>query len=416
MNPDPLALSIIESVLLEEMGLSISSLGKNSIKKALSRRMSTLSSENFYTYLSLLKKSSVELNAFIDEVAINETWFYRDEAPFNALSKYALTILNQSPDKPIRLLSVPCSTGEEPYSMAISLLEAGFNERQYSIDAVDISSRSLTIAQDGVYRKNSFRGHASRFQKRYFDAVSEETYAIKNNVKKNVNFIKGNLLTLVLPSASIPYDVIFCRNLFIYLDSRFHNKVIHIVSGLLQDDGILFVGHSESGLFSASQFKPAPGPNTFSFFKNKQPLETAQPDHGHNREAKAEFPHDLEADTGKTISPFSPQNQSVSVSEAKLSTENGDYGKAISIYKNIIQEKGPSARIFFLLAINFYEIAEFTNCITLLKKAIYLDPDLIEAIDLLARIYKEFGDEQNFQSFSRRCKRVQRRLRLVNEL
>jgi len=410
MKPDPLALSILESVLLEEMGLNISSLGKNSINKALSRRMHTLSIENFYTYLSLLKKSSTEINAFIDEVAINETWFYRDEAPFNALSKYALSILKKFPDEPLHLLSVPCATGEEPYSMAISLLEAGLNENQYSIDAIDISPRSLKIAREGIYRKNSFRGHSSRFQRRYFNTASHQSYAINDTVKKNVHFMKGNLLNLNVPLASPSYNAIFCRNLLIYLDSQFHKKAIDILSGLLKDNGLLIVGHSESGLFTSSQFKATPEPNSFSFFKNNSPSEITQLYWGQCQAEPEELPHDTEEDATLPPLHFSPQNQSLSISDANASTENGDYVRAIRIYENIVREKGPSANIFLLLAKNFYEMSELNNTITLLKKAIYLDPDLIEAIDLLAGIYNELGDEQNFQSLCRRSKRVKQRL------
>jgi len=410
MKPDPYTLSILESVLREEIGLNISSLGKNSIKKALSRRMETLSFENFYAYLSLLKKSTTEINAFIDEVAINETWFYRDETPFNELSKYAISALKKTPDNQIHLLSVPCATGEEPYSMAISLLEAGLGENQFSIDAIDISSRSLSIARKGIYRKNSFRGRSKRFQRRYFDNAPHETYAIKDTVKQQVHFMKANLLNLSHPLVASSYDVIFCRNLLIYLDLQFHKHVIDTLWDHLNDNGILFVGHSESGLFIDSQFKSNAEASTFSFIKKSPILNNTQPEHDDIQTEASVLSADDQEQTASRSSHFSIQNQSKSSSEARASTQRGDYAKAIAIYEAIIHEKGPSADLFFLMAKNYYERCEFTNSISTLKKAIYLDPDLLEAIDLLAQIYKILGDEQNYQSFSQRSKRVKQRL------
>lgn len=410
MAPDPLAISILESVLLKEMGLNISSLGKNSIKKALSRRMKSTSESSFYAYISLIKNSTKELNEFIDEVAINETWFYRDEAPFTALSNYSLTCLKKRPNEPVRLLSIPCSTGEEPYSMAISLLEAGLTESQYLIDAIDISARSLATAKEGIYTKNSFRGHSKRFQSRYFDQFEKSSYAVKTHVKNNVNFNKGNLLNLCAARTSKPYNVIFCRNLLIYLDVSYHNRVLKILSNLLHDDGLLFIGHSESGLFTDSPFTPSPYPKTFSYIKNRlvqaivSPVDTFAP-------VATQFSKPKNIPDLDNMPPyFSPAEKTMDIADAKFFAANKEYEKAVLIYEKIIQEKGPSATVFYLLASTFYDMSDFKNSIQMLKKAIYLEPNFIEAINMLSLIYKDLGDEENFQKFTRRSKRVQKRL------
>nr|MBF0222163.1 hypothetical protein [Desulfobulbaceae bacterium] len=410
MSPDPLAITILESVLLKEIGLNISSLGKNSIKKALTRRMKSISESSFYAYISLIKSSTLELNAFIDEVAINETWFYRDEAPFSTLSNFSLTCLRMNPNLPVRLLSIPCSTGEEPYSMAISLIEAGFNETQYIIDAIDISDRSLATAKEGIYKNNSFRGHSKRFQPRYFDRFEKSSYSVKKIVKNCINFRKGNLLNLPPSISSKTYNIIFCRNLLIYLDGSFHQRVIEILSNLLHDDGLLFIGHSESGIFTDSPFSPAPYPKTFSYIKKKAVPEVPASFITQGQSIKVQHPQDQSETVENSETFFSPVDKNMGLAQAKIFTENKEYDKAVRIYEEIIHKKGPSANIFYLLASIFYNKSEFKNSIQMLKKAIYLEPNFIEALNLLSLIYKDLGDEENFQSFTRRSKRVQKRL------
>lgn len=414
MGANPLLVQTIEGILRQEAGLNIASLGKNSIKKALTRRMRTLSIEHVPAYISLIKKSKKELHTFIDEIAINETWFYRDEAPFNTLSIYALSCLKNYPEQPLHLLSVPCSTGEEPYSMAISLLEAGLTDDQYTIDAIDISTRSLTQARNGIYTKNSFRGQSTRFQKRYFEESGRGGYRIKERVRKNISFYKGNLFNLSLPLIPRSYNCIFCRNLFIYLDTNFHGQVIDTLANLLRDDGLLFIGHSESGLFTDSPFQPAPFPKAFSYFKkNQSRMCHSLNESGYFNDTIHNLPLQEQTKNGAnsgTKATHQPNNEDLTIKNAQNHHKNNQPAEAIQIYERIIQKKGPSAQIFYHMGAIFYETHDIDNSIKILKKAIYLDPDLIEAINLLSSIYEELGDQQNFLACIKRSKRVQNRL------
>ena len=112
----------------------------------------------------------------------------------------------------------------------------------------------------------------------------------------------------------------------------------------------------------------------------------------------------------ETFSPIFVDEDHFDIKDAKIFAENGDFDKAIRIYEKAIQHQGPSANIFYLLGNIFYEISETKNSIKMLKKALFLDPNFIEAINLLSHIYKELGDEDNFQTYTRRGKRVQQRL------
>ncbi|MBA3014972.1 MAG: hypothetical protein KKD63_10040 [Proteobacteria bacterium] len=407
MSDNSLISLILDSVLKEAMGLNISSIGANSLKHAIGRRMRALEMENTLQYLNLIKKSTPELNELIEEVAVNETWFFRDEAPFIALREYATAFFQQGKNKSLRLLSIPCSTGEEPYSMAMTLIEAGIPAHSFTIDAVDISRRSLEVARQGIYRPNSFRTtYAKRYQG-YF-SKTRQSYALDKSIKGLIRFHRGNLLHLTPPLTKTTYNVIFCRNLLIYLDSSFHQKAIDTFSALLDDAGLLFIGHAESGIFSHSRFTQAPHPKAFAFYK--------RPEESEKKSSKY-----LSGNASANASAFLFKN-SVSYANATIThTPTNRYGELDSLdhqikaHEDQIQKQGPTAESFYQLATIFEQKNEWKSAISMLKKAIYLDPNSIEAIDMLAAIYQRLGDEANYQSCLNRGRRIITRLAMPTD-
>lgn len=379
--------AILESVLKESMGLNISSMGTSVIKHAINRRMRTLGIDNNFQYLQKIKTSVVELHELIDEVAVNETWFFRDEAPFLALGEYAAGFTRHKKGQVLRLLSIPCSSGEEPYSMAITLLEAGLTAASFVIDAVDISRQSLNRAREGVYRGNSFRSPLAQRYQRYF-TKTRQGYALDPAVKALVRFHRGNLIHLNRTLASAAYQVVFCRNLLIYLDASFHQQAINTFEALLADDGLLFVGHAEAGIFSGSRFVQAPYPKAFAFHKRGQTPPLAQ------------TPADPGAD-GK-------EAQSWGLSASFVETERRDL--EIERHEELLRLNGPSAELFLKLAAIFETRKDWGSTIKMLKKAIYLDPNSIEAVDMLAAIYQRLGDEKNYQACLNRGRRIVNRM------
>lgn len=400
--------TILESILKEAMGLSTSSVGLSSLKHALSRRMRFLEIDNPLHYIKLLKTSPEELNELIEEVTVNETWFFRDEAPFIALRDFAINFIKKYKGQPLQLLSIPCSTGEEPYSMAITLIEAGLPRHAFTIDAVDISRRSLAIAKKGIYRSHSFRGPNAQRHQRYF-TKTKEGYALDQNIKSLVRFHRGNLIHLTHPLTNTTYQVIFCRNLLIYLDSSFHQQSIDTFDTLLADNGILIIGHAEAGLFSNSLFTPASYPKAFAFQKKNQDssqlsniLAPANPVSMHqeqdlaNSKEFAASPADRYGDSApSTLTGFTTNE-----------TSDDQFNRAVRSYEDRLQKDGASPEIFYQLATLFEQKKEWRTAIKMLKKSIYLDPNFLEAIDMLAAIYQRLGDDNNYQACLNRGHRI----------
>jgi chemotaxis protein methyltransferase WspC len=169
-----MSLTEIESLLQEKIGLGATIIGTATITRAVNTRRAKCGNCDLSTYRQMLQNSSQELAQLIELLVIPETWFFRDRYPFEFLISHARTTwLNPLKISKIHLLSLPCSTGEEPLSLAIALLEAGLNPHQFQIDAVDISQNALDKAKQGIYRKNSFRGETWLNYNPYFQTTPD---------------------------------------------------------------------------------------------------------------------------------------------------------------------------------------------------------------------------------------------------
>ena len=245
--------------LLEEtIGMNPEVLGDKSLARAVRERMSVCKLENEERYLEKLRSSPQEMEALVDIVVIPETSFFRDKGPFATLGQYARDEwMPARHAEPLRILSAPCSSGEEPYSIAMALMEAGLKPGEYEIDALDISRALLRKAERAAYTQYSFRGVPVSLRNRYFETVGSE-FVLKGQVRQGVSFTQGNLLDGHILASKLPYDVVFCRNLLIYLGEEARGRVVSVIERLVARNGLLFVGHAETSSFPAARFAPLP--------------------------------------------------------------------------------------------------------------------------------------------------------------
>lgn len=258
----------IEALLRKKIGLDGSTIGSRQIARAIETRRLACGLPDQQTYLQQLQTSPQELEALIETVVVLETWFFRDRKPFGFLSRYVISEWLPNPNHPIlRVLSIPCSTGEEPYSIAMTLLDAGLTPNQFRVDAIDISKEALGKARRAIYSRNSFRGNQLQQQKRYFKQTADG-YELCPLVRNTVNFKHGNILD-PLGLAQSNYDIIFCRNLLIYLDKSSRFRAIELLDRLLIPKGLLFVGSAETGVITTNRFVSVRCPFAFAYQKVK---------------------------------------------------------------------------------------------------------------------------------------------------
>ena len=217
-------------------------------------------------YAALIRRSVGELQSLFEEVVVPETFFFRYPESFASLGRIVGEKFLSGTQK-VRVLSVPCSTGEEPYSIAITLLEAGLSLEKFHINAIDINAFSLATAKAGLFGSNSFRGSTIDFRNRYFQQC-DSGFRISNDLRRSVKFEQANILGERFESGGDPYDFIFCRNLLIYFYPEAQDLVLKKLRQLLTADGLLFVGPAETSLLTQHRLSSVKLPMAFAFRKS----------------------------------------------------------------------------------------------------------------------------------------------------
>lgn len=232
--------------------------GKEELVKArLMKRLRQLGLPDFNHYLKYLSgdKSGVEIGAMVDILTTNKTNFFREAEHLNFLKEEIIPTWGKNP---IRIWSAGCSSGEEPYSIAIVLMESIPNiaHRDIKILATDISDRMMERARLGVYDEETLQIMPAFLRHKYFDRTetgSGRKYRVNARLQALVSFAKLNLMES-WPMKG-PFDVIFCRNVMIYFDRPTQENLVKRFWNLLKEDGYLLVGHSESLSFLAHEYR-----------------------------------------------------------------------------------------------------------------------------------------------------------------
>ena len=242
---------LIRDIIKDYCGLHFDDSSRTLLEKRLSRRVRNHHLNDFRDYYRLIrydKRADEELTAIMDLLTVNETYFFREQNQLRAFSEEILEELwtvNRD-RKTLRVWSAGCSTGEEPYTIAMLINERGhFSGWDIEIHGSDINQRVLQTARRGVYRKNSFRTTEPYFMSKYF--VEEDgSFRIRDSARKHVNFSYLNLLDPFKSRFLGRMDVIFCRNVLIYFDNSSRRRVIENFHDRLVDGGYLLLGHAES--------------------------------------------------------------------------------------------------------------------------------------------------------------------------
>ncbi|SDI98182.1 CheR family methyltransferase [Salimicrobium halophilum] len=237
--------AFIES-LDRKTGIDLSKYKEAQMKRRLTTLRDKRGFSTFQDYFRALDKEESLLNELLDRMTINVSEFYRNAKRWETLKEKVLPLF-RSKNQKIRLWSAACSTGEEPYTLAILLEEAGM--KNYEIIATDIDKKALEKAKRGVYPKRALREMPERLCQKHFDQ-SGDMYEVKQEIKEKVVFKHHNLLLDSYPSSC---QLIICRNVLIYFTEETKASIYKGFNHSLVDDGILFVGSTEQ-IFTPQQY------------------------------------------------------------------------------------------------------------------------------------------------------------------
>lgn len=236
-------------------GISLRQGKETLVQGRLLKRLAALDLASFENYIEFVEqdRSGRELSAMIDVLTTNKTSFFRESQHFEFLVKRVLPEVAQR-DRTLRIWSAACSSGEEPYTVALSLLENLPDIARWDIRilATDISDSMLVRARSGLYEKHAVTDVPPALVQKYF-SFKDNSYQLREQVRSLVSFAKLNLMN-DWPMRG-PFDVIFCRNAMIYFDKSTQQQLVNRFWDLLKRDGHLFIGHSESLTGSAHQYR-----------------------------------------------------------------------------------------------------------------------------------------------------------------
>jgi chemotaxis protein methyltransferase CheR len=233
------------NLIYNESGIHFSSSNRTILESRLRERLKASKLENIGEYHALILSDGEEMKVLLDSVTTTLTRFFRNTAHFQTFEYFVIPDLiktKRGPGNPVRIWSAGCSTGEEPYSLAMVLSELLPSDLKFEIVASDISLKSLMIGKEGYYPENRISGIPEKYLNRYFEKKGSG-YQVTDQIKSKVTFDYHNLKN---DSGLRGLDVVFCRNVLIYFDEVAQTAVVNRFWQTMGKHSYLFIGHSES--------------------------------------------------------------------------------------------------------------------------------------------------------------------------
>jgi len=438
----------VEKVLTETLGLDLASMGKG----FLDRIVKTLKNESGDPDSEDVKSrplSPEEERQLIQAAVVPETWFFRDQGPFQYLRTY-LGERKKTADRKekIAVLSSPCSSGEEPFSIAITFMEAGFSPEAFKIDALDISETALRIARRGAYGNGSFRNMDTGRQGRYFRREGGK-FHLQDSIIASVRFSCANLLRKEPASPLLEYDLIFCRNLLIYLHKRARETVFSRIDQLLRPGGVLVAGHTEALFWQSRGYLPVNFPRAFTLIKpdSSRPGRAVMPEQKRGagadgvslkgmadlRQSVTTGAEDLgqggfaaakgqaigamvsrkEAMGGATASVTGKAGEEINeqgflLGQARNLADRGDLQAALIACRAYLRNERPCAEVYSLMGLIHDAGDRSGDAEDCYRRALYLDPHHVETLIHAALLYERRHETGKASLYRERAERAQK--------
>jgi len=419
----------IETLLSKHIGLRENALGYSSLVNTITKAMTAAGFTEAAPYLHHLQQSPTALAALVEATVVPETSFFRNPQSFNYLRHYILPVARKMA-RPIKVLSIPCSTGEEPYSIAITLIEAGLSLGSFQIEAIDISTQAVEKAQQGIFTPYSFRKTATYSPERHLQQYFRKRgnhYHLNQHVRSQVQFHQGNLIHPQCLQQSSPFDIIFCRNLLIYFHQAARRRTLQKLNRLLHPEGLLFVGYADTSAILPTHFERIKAPHAFVYKKSLElSSKTAKPI------TKTNFSDRLGAKgqqtspdqnyrtcrlTSRVIAPTQPQAldskmlppPTDSFQRIQALADAGQLEYALQQCDRYLQQHPTHAAAHLLLGEIHQAQGNYTLADKIFQKALYLNPNCHQSLIHRIQLAEQQHNPIEIQRLQLRLKRLRNR-------
>lgn len=399
----------IDTVVRERMGIDPASLGPNVLSRAVEGRMLARGLTDPALYTARLMTEQSERDALGADLAVPETWFFRGgRILFDRLAGFLADRASmRTAGTRVRALSVPCSTGEEPYSLAIALHERLLTPDDYAIDAVDQSERALSRAAIGRYNEFAFREGGTDSHPAYFRRV-DERWELLSHLRAAVRFLPGNLADPIFLPLERPYDLVLCRNLFIYLTPDAKVRAMANLDRLLALDGRLCITPAEADRLPPGRFVPD-GPPEFGIYRRSGAGSDSHRALGAQTELAPPLKPPGGSWAGLSKELLRPAPTSANTLEAaRIYADAGLLNEARTVCEAILRARATDVEALALLGVIHLAAGRTDEALDALRKALYLNPDHVEAVSNMMALCERRGDKARAAALRRRLDRLTR--------
>jgi chemotaxis protein methyltransferase CheR len=423
-----------KELILNTCGFNLELGREKALFDGLNRRMALSGIGSPEIYHALLIRDNDELSHLVELLTVNETYFFRESDHLKMIADKILPeLMTRCGDRRIKILSAGCSTGEEPYSIAMMLHEryGAKCEQLFAISGVDIDATAVASARNGTYGKLSFRSMDQGRLVRYFDPVAQGEFRVKESIRKLVCLEVANLLGSFYPEMMHLPDIIFYRNVSIYFPQQIQREIFNRLAGLLNDGGFLFVSATETIHHDIGILSLIERDSIYLFTKSPKPIIEKQRAASRHYDGKSKTnsnqPLTLHKKTVRTPSAsFAPvcateptsrnvkhtsahhnmrshahaeppitQIDSKELFDTALElTKKGEYEKAIAILDNIIELDKSLSEAFSLKGFILLNTARFKEANHVCDTIISRDPLCLDAYLMLGMIAKHDGNHE----------------------
>lgn len=401
MNPSP---SSPEELLRTRYGLDAGLLGHAALEAEILRQ-STAAGLSRAAYSARLAHSPQDLQALVEAVVVHETWMLRDGGPFMLIAEAAAEWRRERFGNPsrLRVLCLACATGEEAWSVAMALSEAGLSPEDFVVEGVDVSRNALVTARAAVYPARAFRSpEAERWRDRWCEPVAGG-YAVRDSLRASVHFTQANLLDPQWQTEAQPAHLVFCRNVLIYFEAGARARMLAFLRRIAGEQGLIFTGHAEAVL-CAAEFRTFGPMGAFAFSGERRALPT--PAAGTVRATpplppRAPLPR-------PAASSARPQPGTPPIDELALATrlaDQGRYAEALACVNRVLEADRTNTRGWLLKGLAEQALGDAAAAGNSFSRTVYLDPRNEVALLALARLETLAGHPDRAQRLRERAAR-----------
>lgn len=401
-------------LLHRQSGIYLEESKLDSLRISLVTRATRLGYKNLNTYHAALSEDEQEFNELLNLVTINETSFFRFPAQFDALRTQVLPEImaaKTASNRAVRIWSAGCSTGEEPYSISMTLMDAGIEPMGFKpqVLGTDVSTKALARAKAGVYGKRAITTVPQDVVTRHFDSTASGDYRVKDAVRGNVDFGYQNLIKEPYPLSLMGnWDIIFCRNVTIYFRLESTRRVVSNFFDSLNDGGYLFVGHSETLTSVSDQFEPVEVGGVF-LYRKPVPRKAFAFGQSTARAAKPPRPAAKPTSKASTLGPSRPNvpvaaagvagsastsapMDEPSIERARQDLREGRPEKVLETVEMLLAVDPNHAEAHLLSAYVHADVGDYDEAMRSADRALAINPLLPVARYILGIIHQRQGD------------------------